>query len=523
MTTRYVGPGGSNANDGLTWATRKLTLNGVEDTPVVAGDIVYVGPGSYRETLTLDVSGGNAYSTGTVSLTNGSAVVTGSGSAWLANVAADYIFHVTVLAHGTDGVTTAVTATSHTFTSAAGNFQAGHVGRTIRIGTIGAYIITAVGGPTSITIAKPDNSSFLMSAGTGLTYDVGPEVPYDILSVDSDTQITLSKPWGGPSFTGLAYLTYNPIRYIGDYTGANTDGVGGVVRVTGSADDIALTRANCITGTSRNYRTFQGFQLDLASGFLADIITSTDVIFDKCIFFYGGTACVRSSGLTQARLTVRNCAFFSSRAVSGILFIHSSVVDNSAHLVENCLFVCGASTAGVLHTRVGGTTVKNSTFWSGGQGVQIATAITVGQTVTVNNCVFQAMTTALAATVAGEIVENYNAFFGNNADRINTNTGANSLAYPALFDPRWFFQMTHEGAGPNSATQVVTPFDLASFSALLNLAGTSPTTTDMRGTPVQGAQREWGALEYDSTLKIESAAAGGGGVATPMFGGGVVQ
>lgn len=57
MTIRYVGPGGSDGNDGLSWANRKLTLNGVEDTPVVAGDIIYVGPGTYRELLTLDVSG----------------------------------------------------------------------------------------------------------------------------------------------------------------------------------------------------------------------------------------------------------------------------------------------------------------------------------------------------------------------------------------------------------------------------------------------------------------------------------
>lgn len=57
MTIRYVGPGGSNAWDGLSWATRKLTLNGVEDTPVVAGDTVYVGPGTYREQFTIDVSG----------------------------------------------------------------------------------------------------------------------------------------------------------------------------------------------------------------------------------------------------------------------------------------------------------------------------------------------------------------------------------------------------------------------------------------------------------------------------------
>jgi len=57
MTTYYVGPGGSDSNNGQSWANRKLTLNGAEDIPVSAGDTVYVGPGTYRESLTLDVSG----------------------------------------------------------------------------------------------------------------------------------------------------------------------------------------------------------------------------------------------------------------------------------------------------------------------------------------------------------------------------------------------------------------------------------------------------------------------------------
>jgi hypothetical protein len=57
MTVRYVGKGGSDSADGLSWANRKLTLNGAEDSPVVAGDIIYVGPGVYREMLTCDVSG----------------------------------------------------------------------------------------------------------------------------------------------------------------------------------------------------------------------------------------------------------------------------------------------------------------------------------------------------------------------------------------------------------------------------------------------------------------------------------
>jgi len=78
MPTYYVGPGGNDGNSGLTWALRLLTLNAAEDKPITAGSIVYVAPGVYRELLTVDVSGANTYSTGTVSVTNGSAVVAGS-------------------------------------------------------------------------------------------------------------------------------------------------------------------------------------------------------------------------------------------------------------------------------------------------------------------------------------------------------------------------------------------------------------------------------------------------------------
>jgi hypothetical protein len=40
MAIYYVGSGGSDSNDGQTYATRKLTPNGAEDIPVAAGDTV---------------------------------------------------------------------------------------------------------------------------------------------------------------------------------------------------------------------------------------------------------------------------------------------------------------------------------------------------------------------------------------------------------------------------------------------------------------------------------------------------
>src|SRR3990172_12688388 len=60
MTTYYVDwEKADDSGNGLTLATAKKTLNGAEDIPVAAGDFVWVRPGVYRETLTVDVSGSN--------------------------------------------------------------------------------------------------------------------------------------------------------------------------------------------------------------------------------------------------------------------------------------------------------------------------------------------------------------------------------------------------------------------------------------------------------------------------------
>lgn len=345
MTTRYVGTGGNDSNSGLTWALRKLTLNGVEDSPVQAGDTVYVGPGTYRETLTVDVSG---------------------------------------------------------------------------------------------------------TAG-------------------------------------------NVITYIGDYDGSHTDGVGGVVRISGSNDDKVITRAEGITNNAKNYRTFTGFLIDNHSGSPVNITSSTELIFTKIILNNNANA-FRVYG-TSSNITINNCVFLFgyTGSTAGIYFTHTSTVDNSGNVVSNCIFM-QSRTAAVAFQRVGGVTIKNCSFFSCEHGAFIITALSVGQTITVNNCVFDGCYRGVQATTLGEITEDYNNFGNTGTARINVATGANSLSYPTLVDVRWVFELAAGG-------KIMSPFDLASYSQLINVAGTTPTTTDMRGTTVQGTQREWGALEYDSTLR----------------------
>lgn len=374
MTTYYVGAGGNNGNAGTSWALRKATLNGAEDIPLVAGDIVYVGPGNWRELLTVDVAGG---------------------------------------------------------------------------------------------------------AG-------------------------------------------NPITYIGDYLGTNTDGVGGVVRITGSDNDQTATRAQCINApNARSNRTFRGFVMDTCTGVLLNVqASSSNWIVEDCYFNNSANADLLFTG-TGTGHTIRRC-FISGRG-PGIHFTHSSVVDNANQLVENCTFLIGGSAngVGVRDDRIGGVVIKNSVVLSADVGFRVQTALTVGQTLTLNNCIITNCNVGVQCTTAAEFVENFNDFWANATDRSTVGVGANSVAYPPLFDPRWFMQVLYAGAGPNNAEQVITLFDLAGDSQLVNLAGTSPPTLDTRGTAAIGGTREWGPLEYDSTLKIEGGSSGGG-LTTPMFAGGVI-
>lgn len=363
MTVRYVGAGGSDANDGLSWANRKLTLNGVEDTPIQAGDTVYVAPGVYREKLTCDVDG-----------------------------------------------------------------------------TSGAGVIT----------------------------------------------------------------------YIGDYDGSHTDGVGGIVRISGSDNDTSATRTHGIS-CIKDYRTFKGFTFDYVTyAIQVGSGAAANIIIEKCYFQPGNKTGVEVTTATTA-VTIRNCYF--DGCLTGINITHSSTVDSSAIAVENCIFT--NSTTSVSLTRYGGVTVRNCLFWGGtglGRGVYMPTSPAAGQTCTVNNCLFWGGYRAMEASAADFLVEDYNNIIAANAARVNVAVGAHSTAYPIMADPRWFFEMVNGGT-------MLTPFDLASYSQLIDMAGTSPTTADLRGTTKQGTEREWGALEYDSTLDIEAGSGGGGAVRILPFGG----
>lgn len=340
MTTYYVGSGGNNANSGLSWALRKATLNGAEDVPVTAGDTVYVGPGSYRETLTIDVSG---------------------------------------------------------------------------------------------------------SSGSTITY-------------------------------------------IADVTGEHTDGVGGIVRITGSDNDQTATRASTITASSKNYRTFTGFALDTTTGQAIALTDCTNWIIQDCSIQQAASDLFRSSGASQAAITIRRCVMLGGTA-HGINFTHTSTVDNTGHLVENCI-INAVSTNGISTTRVGGIVVKNCTI-SGAvsAGIRVNAALTAGQTLTTYNSIVYGCGAGLAATVTTEFTEDYNAIFSNSTARSNVTAGANSVAHSPLL------------ALPLLSSGFRLPYvfgTLASYSTLIGKAGTSESSDDIFGQsrPATSSKKSWGAVQF---------------------------
>ena len=288
MTDRYVGPGGSDGADGLSWANRKLTLNGVEDTPVTAGDTVYVGPGTYRETLDCDVSG---------------------------------------------------------------------------------------------------------SSG-------------------------------------------NPIEYVADVTGMNTDGIGGRVRITGSDNDDTAVRSNTISNTSATtYRTFRGFLMDGCDSQLINISQGDHWIIEDCVLFkrdwYADS--IRYGWMPDGgTLTIRRCLIQGHKPI----YVYAIAERTCSVRIENNIFIVSipydTDTRGIEFWRPRDWEVVNNTFLMG-MGVETE-GISAAYSGIVENNIFQHG--SLVAN-ADNMDEDYNVYERDVSNPIDTDLtqGSNTVFRPILFQP----------------------------------------------------------------------------------------
>lgn len=302
MTLRYVGIGGDNGNSGLTWALRKLTLVGVEDSPVVAGDTIYVGPGTYREQLALDVSG---------------------------------------------------------------------------------------------------------SSG-------------------------------------------NPITYIADVSGEHTDGVGGIVRITGSDDDSdpENDRIWCIVNYTRSQRTFRGFYFDeieahasVNGGYIhcgSAGGSYNNIIIEDCVF--GSTtdilgarryACIRLDNRgTVSNITIRNCIALPGNHKFVVCDQDDTDTNFSGSVIENCI-IHGTTWIGVHLDHTYGWTIRHCTFREQQTAIEVSNVTSPNQNY-VYDCHFYNCSEGMVETsAANTITEDYNTFC---AVHTTIKEGANS-------ETSWLFDL----------------------------------------------------------------------------------
>jgi hypothetical protein len=335
MTTYYVGSDGNDGNTGTSWAQRKLTLNGVEDIPVTDNDLVWVGAGTYREQLTVDVSG-----------------------------AAE-------------------------------------------------------------------------------------------------------------------------IEYRADTTGANTDGIGGVVRITGSDNDMTAARSYGIYGNGKNNRTFTGFVIDGCANFGIDMLGNNLTIQD-CILTGCAYGMILRTGTNGAIQRVK--ALFNQTA--GIAIGNAVAEDNTNTLIQNVDCLCNGL-YGIHGLGKGSVTIKNVLLSGNSVGMREQTALTVGQTITINNSIITGNVTGLQATVLGEILEDYNNIALCTNLRLNVAVGAHSNAYLPQLDVGRLVE------GRQYSVQLG---KLASYSQLTSIAGTGEPADDLHGF-TRASPSSWGSTQYEATRR----------------------
>lgn len=284
----------------------------------------------------------------------------------------------------------------------------------------------------------------------------------------------------------------HPITYAGDVDGSHTDGVGGIVRVTGSDNDLTATRAQCIVVGARNYRTFQGFCFDLATTNEVTLTTGTNLIIQDCYF---GISQLSAGGFycnsTATTTTIQRCTFHGMNYVA-IYFYTASDHSDSAHLIQNCFFLaCGT---GVRMDNVGGMTIKNNTFQCRDYGVRCAASPAAGQVNNVNNNIIVSSTQGIGAVATTDITEDYNSLFATSVPYTNVTPGAHSNAYPALTVPPVLLAGYKYPWGFPSLSQ---------WSPLRAIAGTGEATDDLfgRARPATSEKKSWGAVQFTDTSR----------------------
>lgn len=276
-------------------------------------------------------------------------------------------------------------------------------------------------------------------------------------------------------------------KLLGDPSGRWTDGVGGLVKITGSDDDEATaTRNRVIVIFDVSYWDISGFVIGRAT--------------DHRVYGGGSSAHIRLTNLIGLGDGKRPISMQTTADVGVDWYVGQSIFYNTGeavvfeaqggddtadagHVVEGCLFF-GGSLASIYVNHSSGPLVMGCGFMGGARGIQGSPAS--GFPIIARNNWFQGLNQAIQQDVAGATDVDYCAFCGNNNVGSTTTDGGHNLP-SAAFSGSQLAELGFESwpLHGDGHPPRFWPFSLAAGSPLLNVGddGTHVPAVDLYGLP----------------------------------------
>jgi len=164
----------------------------------------------------------------------------------------------------------------------------------------------------------------------------------------------------------------NPITYIGDITGVNTDGIGGEVLISSQSTDYTIRIV------SKDYRTFEGFHFAGSRYYILRSQTSSNLVFNNICVGLNNYKRAIHLGLyfeTGSNITLNGCFIFNNMGVN----LGTCTGNN---VVKNCV-VIGSWEA--LRGSAGVLQILNSTILSGAAIALISTGGTIKNSILIGH------------------------------------------------------------------------------------------------------------------------------------------
>ena len=396
MTTKYVRITGSNSNNGSTPSLAYLTVAyAVTTAAPAAGDIIYVGAGSYRAVLAPSHSGSQLSTT--YNGTNGSSLVTLGSVITLTSVSG--LVAPPAGYYNTGSVVTSSGVVGFTWTGISGSTLTG------------VTFLTNITVASTATVAS--SATLLANTAIWIIGDVDGSQTGDAGQVISTGYTTNDKTV--PSST--AQLVFSTNKHLAFALFTFISGASGGM-ITNAAGGIGYTFIDC----TFNHLASSSY----TNGTMAFISSTTGlamfIMIDRCSVFHG----INQNYGIQFTLTTTA----SGSADWDALVLIRDTFDLAPVTYSGQIGVIAGGTA--AH-HGGGVRVSSSHLFSGqGGGFYAVTATYLSTTIPCeihNSWGWTGGEYALSAATSGQIVESYNWLWGGStATRLNVTAGTGSIA-----------------------------------------------------------------------------------------------